>query len=78
MIQFQYERVATAKAAINGLTTKASYIAGGTNLVDLMKRRIAAPSKLIDINAVPLKDIQQQNGKIELMEKTKLLERYRF
>lgn len=65
MIQFQYERATTTKAAINGLvnSSNAKFIAGGTNLVDLMKRNITAPTKLVDINKVPLKDIQQQNGK---------------
>ena len=65
MIQFQFERASTAKAAINVLVNNANakFIAGGTNLVDLMKRNVMAPSKLVDINMVPLKDIQQQNGK---------------
>ncbi|MCF0072187.1 xanthine dehydrogenase family protein subunit M [Dyadobacter sp. CY261] len=68
MIQFQYERAATTKAAINGLanSTHAKFIAGGTNLVDLMKRNVMAPTKLVDINRVPLKDIQQLNGKISI------------
>jgi xanthine dehydrogenase YagS FAD-binding subunit len=68
MIQFQYERAKTTKAAINGLTnsSNARFIAGGTNLVDLMKRNIVAPTKLVDINMVPLKDIQQQNGKTSI------------
>lgn len=65
MIQFQYERATTSKAAISALAnnTNAKFIAGGTNLVDLMKRNVVAPTKLVDINAVPLKSIQQQNGK---------------
>lgn len=68
MIQFQYERASTAKAAVNALVNSASakFIAGGTNLVDLMKRNVIAPTKLVDITAVPLKDIQQQNGKISI------------
>src|SRR6185312_8583460 len=32
-------------------------IAGGTNLVDLMKRGVTAPDKLVDINHLPLKSI---------------------
>ena len=32
-------------------------IAGGTNLVDLMKRGVTAPDKLVDINHLPLKGI---------------------
>jgi xanthine dehydrogenase YagS FAD-binding subunit len=68
MIQFQYERASTAKAAVGVLanSSSAKIIAGGTNLVDLMKRNVMAPAKLVDINAVPLRDIRQQNGKISI------------
>jgi xanthine dehydrogenase YagS FAD-binding subunit len=68
MIQFQYERALTAKAAVGALTNNANakIIAGGTNLVDLMKRSVMAPTKLVDINALPLRDISQQNGKISI------------
>lgn len=65
MIQFKYERASTTRAAINGLANSANakFIAGGTNLIDLMKRNVMAPAKLVDINLVPLRDIQLQNGK---------------
>ncbi|MCE7061514.1 xanthine dehydrogenase family protein subunit M [Dyadobacter sp. CY343] len=68
MIQFQYERASTAKAAVNALTNNANakIIAGGTNLVDLMKRNVMAPTKLVDINALPLREIRQQDGKISI------------
>jgi len=64
MIQFQFDRAATAKAAVSALANNAKIIAGGTNLVDLMKRNVMAPAKLVDINALPLKSIAQQSGKI--------------
>jgi xanthine dehydrogenase YagS FAD-binding subunit len=66
MIQFQYERASTAKAAVSALSNNANakIIAGGTNLVDLMKRNVMAPTKLVDINALPLRSIEQQNGKL--------------
>lgn len=66
MIQFQFERALTVKTAVNALANNANarFIAGGTNLVDLMKRNVMAPTKLVDINAVPLKNILQLNGKI--------------
>jgi xanthine dehydrogenase YagS FAD-binding subunit len=66
MIQFQYERASTAKAAVSALANNANakIIAGGTNLVDLMKRNVMAPTKLVDINALPLRSIEQQNGKV--------------
>jgi xanthine dehydrogenase YagS FAD-binding subunit len=65
MRQFQYERVSTAKAAVNALANNANaqFIAGGTNLVDLMKRNITAPPLLVDITTLPLKDIEEKNGK---------------
>lgn len=68
MIQFQYVRAFTSKAAVDTLakSTDAKFIAGGTNLIDLMKRNVMAPAKLVDINNIPLKTIEQQNGKIRI------------
>jgi xanthine dehydrogenase YagS FAD-binding subunit len=59
MINFEYIRTTTAKAAVDAKSknTGAQFIAGGTNLVDLMKKGITAPQRLIDINALPLKEI---------------------
>ena len=59
MINFEYTRVSSAKAAVSTKAKHAAsqFIAGGTNLVDLMKKGVTAPQRLIDINALPLKDI---------------------
>lgn len=59
MINFDYIRTSTPKAAVDAKTKSASsaFIAGGTNLVDLMKRGVTAPEKIIDINGLPLKQI---------------------
>lgn len=59
MINFEYIRTSTAKAAVDAKTKNkgAQFIAGGTNLVDLMKKGVTAPQRLIDINALPLKNI---------------------
>lgn len=59
MINFDYVRTTSAKAAIDAKSKSASsqFIAGGTNLVDLMKRGVTAPEKIIDINRLPLKQI---------------------
>jgi len=65
MIQFQYTRVSQVKAAVDAVAKDktAMFIAGGTNLTDLMKREIVNPERLVDINSVPLKDIiEQANG----------------
>lgn len=59
MINFDYQRTSTTKAAVDAKikTLSSAFIAGGTNLVDLMKRGVTAPEKLIDINSLPLKQI---------------------
>lgn len=59
MKQFQYVRPVEASSAINALVKDpgARFVAGGTNLLDLMKRGVEAPERLIDINRLPLKDI---------------------
>jgi xanthine dehydrogenase YagS FAD-binding subunit len=68
MINFDYTKPSSLKAAIDGVNkdAKAQFIAGGTNLVDLMKRGVAAPQKLIDITNLPLKTIEQRTGFIRI------------
>ena len=68
MINFDYIRPATTKAAIDAINKDAAsqFIAGGTNLVDLMKRGVTNPEKLIDINQLPLKNIETKNGFIRI------------
>jgi xanthine dehydrogenase YagS FAD-binding subunit len=59
MINFEYIRAFTAKGATEARNKNKSsqFIAGGTNLVDLMKKGITAPERIIDINALPYKNI---------------------
>ncbi|UOQ71637.1 FAD binding domain-containing protein [Hymenobacter cellulosilyticus] len=68
MNQFQYVRPTKQQAAIDAVTKdpSASFIAGGTNLVDLMKRGIATPQKLVDINRLPLARIDPDPGKLRI------------
>jgi xanthine dehydrogenase YagS FAD-binding subunit len=56
MKPFRYERVKTAEEAIAAAAASpgAKFVAGGTNLIDLMKLGIEAPKKLIDINHLGL------------------------
>lgn len=65
MINFEYMRVSTVKAAVDALRKypDAAVIAGGTNLVDLMKKGVASPGRLVDITNLPLKEIiDEGNG----------------
>lgn len=58
MKQFQYVQPATQQAVLEVINKPGTkIIAGGTNLVDLMKRGVTAPDKLVDINHLPLKNI---------------------
>lgn len=61
MNQFEYIRTTDSKAAIKAMTKtgEAQFLAGGTNLVDLMKMRIVVPDRLIDINPLPLRNIEK-------------------
>jgi xanthine dehydrogenase YagS FAD-binding subunit len=61
MNRFDYVRansVADAIAALAG-SPNSKFLAGGTNLVDLMKYDVARPSRIIDINRLPLKEINE-------------------
>jgi xanthine dehydrogenase YagS FAD-binding subunit len=46
---------------------RAAFIAGGTNLIDLMKENVERPARLIDINHLPLKQIEEiENGGLRI------------
>ena len=68
MINFEYVRPQTQKAALEALAkdTTAQFIAGGTNLVDLMKRGITTPTRLVDINNLPLREIKEQTNVLRI------------
>jgi xanthine dehydrogenase YagS FAD-binding subunit len=56
---FTYERATTVRAAAMAARTRgAKFIAGGTNLLDLMKLEIEAPTHLIDVNGLALDGIE--------------------
>ena len=60
MKAFTYQRAdTTARAAAAAVKPGAKIIAGGTNLLDLMKLQVETPSTLIDINRLPLDKIEE-------------------
>jgi xanthine dehydrogenase YagS FAD-binding subunit len=68
MNQFQYIRPAEAAGAIKALAKDANsyFLAGGTNLIDLMKMGVITPTKLVDINQLSLKSIEKINGGVRI------------
>jgi xanthine dehydrogenase YagS FAD-binding subunit len=61
MINFQYSRANNVADAVRQIAAdpKARFIAGGTNLIDLMKEEVERPSRLIDITHLPLKGVEE-------------------
>jgi xanthine dehydrogenase YagS FAD-binding subunit len=60
MKPFRYERAsAVASACASAAEPAAKFIAGGTNLIDLMKLQIETPARLVDIGQLPLADIEE-------------------
>ncbi|KKA12216.1 molybdopterin dehydrogenase [Sinorhizobium meliloti] len=60
MKAFSYERVSSIEAAARAAaaTDGAKFIAGGTNLLDLMKLEIETPTHLVDVNGLGLDRIE--------------------
>jgi xanthine dehydrogenase YagS FAD-binding subunit len=60
MKAFTYQRAGSVtQAAAAALKPGAKIIAGGTNLLDLMKLHVETPSDLVDINRLPLDSIEE-------------------
>ena len=59
MTPFSYQRPERIDQAIALHGPDSRYIAGGTNLLDLMKENVLHPGQLIDINGLPLREIEQ-------------------
>ncbi len=60
MKPFSYERVSTPAQAAAAVAAKpgAKFIAGGTNLLDLMKLQIEAPAHLVDVNGIGMDTVE--------------------
>ena len=60
MNPFRYERASEiASACASAARPTAKFIAGGTNLVDLMKLHIETPEQLVDITRLPLDRMEE-------------------
>src|ERR1044072_3432257 len=64
MINFAYTRASGLAVAVRAATAdpNAKFIAGGTNLIDLMKEDVERPTRLIDITHLPLKAVEETPG----------------
>ena len=63
MNRFSYAKASDIDGALREKTGQAvKFIAGGTNLVDLMKYNVETPDRLIDINGLPIRQITDGPG----------------
>src|SRR5438552_16775454 len=66
MNPFAYSRANDANAAVSQLGRDGKFLGGGTNLVDLMKMGVETPARLIDINKLPLAQIEDRQGGLRI------------
>jgi xanthine dehydrogenase YagS FAD-binding subunit len=64
MTPFHYARASDVADAVRLMAADpaAKFIAGGTNLIDLMKYDVEHPARLIDISQLPLKNVEETSG----------------
>jgi xanthine dehydrogenase YagS FAD-binding subunit len=64
MINFQYTRATDVADAVRQIAgdPRAKFVAGGTNLIDLMKMDVEQPTRVIDITRLPLKQVELTPG----------------
>lgn len=58
MFPFAFTKAADERSALAAGERGGRYIAGGTTLVDLMRETVERPATVVDINALPYRDIQ--------------------
>jgi xanthine dehydrogenase YagS FAD-binding subunit len=60
MNNFAYSRASDVDDAVRQIAAEptACFVAGGTNLIDLMKENVARPTRLIDISHLPLREVE--------------------
>ena len=57
MHPFSYTKAADTREALDAGRRGGRYIAGGTTLVDLMRETVERPETLVDISALPLREV---------------------
>ncbi len=68
MRPFKYSRAQDAANAVRTISANANakFLAGGTNLIDLMKEDVERPDELVDITRLNLTQIKSTNGGVSI------------
>jgi len=62
---FTFQRAASVEDAV-GAGGQPAFLAGGTNLVDLMKIEVLNPERVVDVSRLDLKKIEVRGGMLEI------------
>ena len=63
---FTFVKAADERSALDAGHKGARYIAGGTTLVDLMRETVERPDAVVDINALPYRDVDLDGGTLRV------------
>lgn len=75
MEPFAYASAASADAAIaRAAGGGAEFIAGGTDMLQLLQERVRAPAELVDINELPLRGIERRGDQFRIGALTRMAE----
>jgi xanthine dehydrogenase YagS FAD-binding subunit len=66
MFPFRFTKATDEASALAAGAAGARYLAGGTTLVDLMRETVERPSSVVDINALPYRDIDVQPTRLRV------------
>ena len=66
MYPFTFTKAADESGALSAGTAGARYVAGGTTLIDLMRETVERPERVVDINALPYRDIDLQGTRLRV------------
>ena len=66
MYPFTFAKAVDESGALSAGTAGARYVAGGTTLIDLMRETVERPERVIDINALPYRDIDLQRTRLRV------------
>jgi xanthine dehydrogenase YagS FAD-binding subunit len=66
LFPFTFVRAVDEKSALAAGRSGARYIAGGTTLVDLMRETVERPDAVVDINALPYRNVDLDAGTLRI------------
>jgi xanthine dehydrogenase YagS FAD-binding subunit len=66
MRPFAYESLSNPQQAASRSGPDSAFIAGGTTIIDLMKLEVMTPSRLVDVNALPMSGIEMREDGLRI------------